>query len=294
MSATQLDLGRARSFLFVPATVPGRIAKALATGAEVVIVDLEDAVAPTDKAAARAKLAAWLDEYPDRQVTVRINAATTEWHEADLAACRHPGVAGLLLPKAETAAQVAHASETSGKPVLAIIETAAGLDGLGQVASAPGCARLVFGKLDLAVDLGLEPDEDDPEELTFLPYRAMVVLASRRAGLPAPVDGVFTAIGNTSTLTRYARRARGHGFGGVLLIHPTQVGPVTAAFTPSESDIAWAHAVRAAAEAAGGGATVVDGRMIDAPVIARADRILAAADALASLQASLHHPTPRS
>lgn len=282
MNPAQLDLGRARTFLFVPATVPDRIAKALATDAEVVIVDLEDAVAPADKAAARGKLLAWLDAHPDRRVTVRINAATTEWHAADLAACRHPGVAGLLLPKAETAAQMAHAHAVSGKPVLAIVETAAGLDALGQVATAPGCARLVFGKLDLAVELGLEPDESDPEELAFLPYRAMLVLASRRAGLPAPVDGVFTAIRDAPALTRYARRARGHGFGAILLIHPTQVGPVAAAFTPSESDIAWARAVRAAAEAAGGGATVLDGRMIDAPVIARADRILAAADALVS------------
>ena len=273
----QLHLGRARSFLFVPASRPERIAKAIATAADVVIVDVEDAVAPADKPAARAALLAWLDAHPGERVVVRVNAADTVWHAEDLAACRHPGIAGVMLPKADSAAQVAHAHAASGQPVLAIIETGAGLDALGAIAQAPGCARLVFGKLDLAVELDLVPDEADPEELVFLPYRALLVLASRRAGLPAPVDGVFTAIGDADGLARYAHRARRHGFGGVLLIHPNQVGAVTAAFTPSEADRAWAQAVRAAAAAAGGGAAVVDGRMIDAPVIARAERILAAA-----------------
>lgn len=273
----QLHLGRARSFLFVPASRPERIAKAIATDADVVIVDLEDAVAPADKPAARAALLDWLDANPGERVTVRVNAAGTDWHDDDLAACRHPGIAGLLLPKADSAAQMTYAFATGGKPVLPIIETGAGLDALAQIATAEGCARLVFGKLDLAVELDLVPDEADPEELVFLPYRAMLVLASRRAGLPAPVDGVFTAIANDAGLARYAQRARRHGFGGVLLIHPAQVGPVTATFTPSAADVDWAQAVRTAAAAAGGGAAVVDGRMIDAPVIARAERILAAA-----------------
>lgn len=274
----QLHLARARGFLFVPASRPERIGKALATGVDVVIVDLEDAVAPADKRDARAKLVAWLDEHPGQPVTVRINAAGTDWHEDDLAACRHPGVGGVLLPKAESAASVAYVHEASGKPVLPIVETGTGLDALGEIAGVPGCTRLVFGKLDLAVDLDLVPDEADADELVFLPYRAMLVLASRRAGLPRPIDGVFTAIGDADGLARYARRARNHGFGALLLIHPAQVGPATAAFTPSETDVSWAKSVVAAAAAAGGGAAVADGRMIDAPVIARAERILAAAE----------------
>jgi citrate lyase beta subunit len=281
MGRAQPQLGRARCFLFVPANRPERIAKAHATGTDVVVVDLEDAVAPADKPAARAALLAWLDANPEGRVTVRINAAGTSWHEEDLIACRHPGVAGAMLPKAESAAQMAHAHETSGKPVLPIIETGGGLEALAEIATAEGCARLAFGKLDLAVDLDLIPDEADPEELVFLPYRAMLVLASQRAGLPAPVDGVFTAIGDPTALTRYAQRARRHGFGGVLLIHPAQVAPVSAAFMPSSADIEWAQAVLAAANAAGGGAAVLDGRMIDAPVIARAERILAVASVAA-------------
>lgn len=279
MAAPQIDLARARTFLFVPASRPERIAKALAAGADVVIVDLEDAVAPADKPAARRALLDWLAANPDARVTVRINAAGTAWHEEDLAACRQAGVAGVMLPKADDAAQVAHAHASAGKPVLCIVETAQGIESLPQIAGAPGCARLVFGKLDLAVELDLVPDEADPEELVFLPWRAMLVLASRRVGLPAPVDGVFTAIGDAAALGRYAARARRHGFGGQLLIHPAQVAVVAAAFTPAPQDIAWAEAVRRAAAAAGGGAAVVDGRMIDAPVIARAERILAVATA---------------
>lgn len=277
MSTNKPDLARARTFLFVPASRPERIAKAVATGTDAVIVNLEDAVAPADKPGARQALLAWLDANPAQAVVVRINAAGTAWHEDDLQACRHAGVVGVMLPKADSAAQVRHAHGTSTKPVLCIIETGMGLDALREIAGAEGCARLVFGKLDLAVELDLVPDEADPEELVFLPWRAMLVLASQRAGLPAPVDGVFTVISDAQALQRYATRARRHGFGAQLLIHPSQVQAVAAAFTPSASEIQWARAVQQAAAAAGGGAAVVEGRMIDAPVIARAERVLAVA-----------------
>lgn len=277
MAIRQLNLARARTFLFVPANRPERIGKALATGTDVVVVDLEDAVAPDDKPAARQTLLAWLDANPDERITVRINAADTQWHEQDLEACRHRGIAGVMLPKADSAAQVQHAHRASNKAVLCIIETGQGLDALTQIATAKGCARLVFGKLDLAVELDLIPDESDPEELVFLPWRAQLVLASQRAKLPAPVDGVYTVIGDEQGLARYAKRARQHGFTGQLLIHPGQVTTAAIAFTPSAKDITWAKAVCELAEAARGGVVVLDGRMIDAPVMARAQRILALA-----------------
>jgi citrate lyase beta subunit len=277
MTSRQLNLARARTFLFVPANRPERIAKALATGTDIVVVDLEDAVAPGDKTAARQTLLTWLDSSPDERVTVRINAADTEWHEQDLEACRHSGIAGVMLPKADSAMQVEHVHGASGKPVLCIIETGQGIEALAQIAGASGCVRLTFGKLDLAVELDLIPDESDPEELVFLPWRAMLVLASQRAGLPAPVDGVFTVIGDEAGLARYAKRARQHGFSGQLLIHPSQVTTAAAAFTPSAQDITWAQSVCCLGEAAHGGVVVLDGRMIDAPVMARAQRILALA-----------------
>jgi citrate lyase beta subunit len=277
MAIRQLNLARARTFLFVPANRPERIGKALATGTDVVVVDLEDAVAPAEKPAARLALLAWLNANPNERVTVRINAADTEWHEDDLRACRHTGIAGVMLPKADSAVQVEHVHDISDKPVLCIVETGLGIEALAQVAGARGCARLVFGKLDLAVELDLIPDESDPEELVFLPWRAMLVLASQRARLPAPVDGVYTVIGDDTGLARYAARARRHGFSGQLLIHPSQVAEAAAAFTPSAKDIEWARAICRLAVAAGGGVVVHDGRMIDAPVMARAQRILALA-----------------
>jgi citrate lyase beta subunit len=275
--ATNLDLASARTFLFVPASKPERIHKALSSGAEVVIVDLEDAVAPADKDTARKALTVWLDANCDKRVVVRVNAVGTQWHTEDLMACRHVAVAGVVLPKAESLQCMASVHAMTEKPVLPIIETGAGLEFLPQISKAPGCARLLFGKLDLAVELDLLPDETDTAELVFMPYRAMLVLASQRAGLPSPVDGVYTSISDADGLCRYAQRAKSHGFGAVLLIHPAQVAAVLSVYTPSEKDIAWAQSVDLAARNAGGGAAVLEGRMVDAPVMARAQRILVAA-----------------
>lgn len=274
-SEIRTALARARGFLFVPANRPERIAKAFATGADQIIVDLEDAVVAADKPAARAALIHWLDANSGHTVVVRINADGTAWHEEDVAACTHPGVAAVMLPKAESGEVLTRVHARTGKAVLPIIETCGGIDALAAIAGADGCARLVFGKLDLAVELGLEADESDPHELAFLPWRAQLVLASKRAGLAPPVDGVYTVIGDAEGLQRSARRARSHGFGAMLLIHPGQVAVVRAAFTPSAAEREWAQRVCDAA-AASGGAAVVDGRMIDAPVLARAQRILAA------------------
>ncbi|HJV88162.1 MAG TPA: CoA ester lyase [Noviherbaspirillum sp.] len=272
-----MDIGRIRTFLFVPANRPDRFDKALHSGADAIIVDLEDAVAPCEKEAARHDLERWLKTAPC-QVFVRVNAAESEWHVGDLAACHSPAVCGILLPKAESVSILETAHFLSKKPVLPIIESAKGLDQLKAIAGAEGCARLVFGKLDLAVDLGLEQDERDKEEIVFHPYRAQLVLASRLARLPPPVEGVFTALAADDELLAYSRRARRDGFSAVLVIHPRQIGPVTTALTPSGDEVTWARRVLVAATEAGGNAAVVDGRMIDAPVIARANRILAAAN----------------
>lgn len=268
-----MNLQHAKTFLFVPANRPARIDKALASGADAVIVDLEDAVAPDAKDAARAALSAWLHTAA-KPVLVRINAAETPWHVDDLDICRHPMVAALVLPKAESAAGVERAHGASGKPIFPIIESALSLHRLSEIAGAAGCARLMFGKLDLAIDLGLEQGEEDSEEVVFQPYRAPLVVASRVAGLASPIDGVFTALDDGDALAAYARRARRDGFGAMLLIHPRQVAPVAAALAPTVAEIDWARRVLAAAAAAGGSAAVVDGRMIDAPVMARAARML--------------------
>lgn len=258
-----------RSYLFVPADRPERIAKALASGADAVIVDLEDAVAPQAKPAARAQLQQWMAGADARPVIVRINSADTGWFTDDLALCSHPQVAAVMLPKAERAQDIARAA-AAGKPVLPLVETAVGIDQLRLIARAPGVQRLVFGSIDFQLDLGID---GEGEELLF--FRSQIVLASRLAQLQPPVDGVSTAIDDAALLAADSDRARRLGFGAKLCIHPRQVAAVNSAFTPSDEAVHWARRVLQAAEGAGGAAVALDGKMIDKPVILRAQAILA-------------------
>ncbi len=260
----------ARSYLFVPADRPERYAKALASGADAVIVDLEDAVAPAAKEGARDSLAAWLDG-GGSGVAVRINDAASAGFDADLAIVARAGVAAVVVAKAERAADLARVRAAApAAALLPLVETAAGIDRLREIAGAPGVQRLVFGSIDLQLDLGIEGDGD-----ALLMFRSQLVLASRLAGLEAPVDGVSTAIDDVAALDADTRRARRLGFGAKLCIHPRQVAAVHAAFAPSADERAWAERVVAAAAGAGGGAVAVDGRMVDRPVLLRARALLA-------------------
>lgn len=212
-----------RSALFVPATRPERIPKALASGADRVIVDLEDAVEEGLKVEARANLRRFLVDTPEARVLVRINAAEHPGHADDLALCRdHAGVIGLLLPKVESAAQVRHAAVASGKPVWPIVESARGLAALGEIAAAAGVERLSFGSLDLALDLDLNSGSNAAEQILGH-ARYALLLQSRLAGLAPPLDGVYPAIQNRAGLVEAVRFARDMGFGGLLCIHPSQV-----------------------------------------------------------------------
>jgi citrate lyase subunit beta / citryl-CoA lyase len=260
-----------RSYLFVPGTRPERFAKAIASGAHAVIVDLEDAVPPADKAGARAAVATALS--PAQPVLVRINAAGTPWFDEDVRLCRQAGVAGIVLPKAEDAAVIASIRGVVGDAgaILPLVETAQGLWNSFALARAPGVTRLLFGSIDYQVDLGLRDDE-------LLHARSQLVLVSRVAGLPAPVDGVTTAIDDLDAIRRDIDRARALGFGGKLCIHPKQVEIVNTAFRPTPDEVAWATRVVDADAAAGGAAVAVDGRMVDRPVLRKAQEILAAAE----------------
>lgn len=259
-----------RSYLFVPADRPERYAKALASGADAVIVDLEDAVAASAKDGARRSLADWLDR-GGTGIVVRINDAASAAFEADLALVARPGVVAVVLPKAERADDLARVRAAAPRAaLLPLIETAAGIDRLREIAAAPGVQRLVFGSIDLQLDLGIEEGNDGGELLAF---RSALVLASRLAALDAPVDGVSTAIDDAAALEADTRRARRLGFGAKLCIHPRQVAVVHAAFAPSVDELAWA--ARVVAAAASGGAVAVDGRMVDRPVLLRARALLA-------------------
>ena len=259
-----------RSYLFVPADRPARFAKALAAGADAVIVDLEDAVAPAAKAAARDSLAAWLEGADAAPVFVRINAPHTPWFADDLRVCAMSAVQGVVVPKAEDTESLARAAAAvPGKTLLPLIETAIGFDAVRRLAAAAGVQRLLFGSIDFQADLGIEGDDD-----ALLFFRSQLVLASRLAGLDAPVDGVTTSFEDDEAVARDTARARRLGFGGKLCIHPKQVGVVNRGFTPSEAEIDWAHCVLAAAAASGGAAVALDGKMVDAPVLLRARMLL--------------------
>ena len=266
--------------LFVPASRPERFAKALNSGVSAVIIDLEDAVAIDEKDHARAQLAQWLQANPQEQVLVRINALGTPWHEQDLHLCREPNVLGVVVPKAEQPGDLQRMAQACGQALYPIIETATGLSLVRTIANTHGVARLLFGKLDLAVDLGMDypaPAGEDDAETVFLLARSELVLASRAAGLDAPIDGVYTQLDDEAGLFTYARRSARFGFAGVLLVHPKQLSAVQRAYTPTAAQIDWAQRIIAAAEQSNGAAVSLDGAMVDAPVIARARNILARA-----------------
>lgn len=263
---------RWRSLLFVPGHRPDRFAKALQAGADAVIIDLEDAVAPPDKAAARDAVKQWLGA--SRPVLLRINGSETPWFDEDLELAGAVGVLGVMLPKAERASQVESVMAAGARWVLPLIESAAGFAALAEVAATPGVNRLAFGSMDFQVDLGMR----DAHEDEMLWFRSQIVLASRLANLPAPIDGVTASIGDDKRLNDDAARARRLGFAGKLCIHPSQVPGVHAGFTPGAAELAWAQRVLAAAEAAHGAAVQVDGKMVDRPVILRAEAVVRDAD----------------
>jgi (S)-citramalyl-CoA lyase len=270
-----LNPGIVRSALFVPATRPERIPKAIASGADRVIVDLEDAVQESLKEQARDNLDGFLSEHPTARMLVRVNAPEHPAHAADLALCaRHAGVIGILLPKAESAAHV-HTARSTGKPIWPIIESAKGLADIRAIAEASGVERLSFGSLDLGLDLNLSMGSRAADE--FLSHaRYAVLLATRVAGLAPALDGVFPAIDDTVGLHSAVQFARDMGFGGALCIHPGQVAVIHQALKPSLEELQWAQRIMDAASS-GEGVFVLDGQMVDAPVIGRAQAILARA-----------------
>jgi citrate lyase subunit beta / citryl-CoA lyase len=276
----------ARSFLFVPGDRPERFAKALASGADAVILDLEDAVGPSAKPAARQAILEYLAQNNAQALWVRINAIGTATHSEDLAFLRllskalvNGATAGsrimqIMLPKVEsrelTEQMVESLAHPSGVKIIAQIESALGLDQARDFAHSPYITRLAFGSIDYSLDLGLAADDDN----ALLHARSHLIWISRLAGLPAPIDTVTVDLKDPAVIQHDARLAKRLGFGGKLCIHPSQVSAVNEAFTPSAKEIAWARQVINASAAAGDGAVNLGGQMIDRPVLLRAQRIL--------------------
>lgn len=266
MNIREPDIRTARAWLFVPGDRPERFEKAQLSGADVVCLDLEDAVAAGAKDRARENVRAWIEA--GNQCVVRVNSAQSDWYEEDIAALTSASgskVAALIIPKVENPNPLADL----GVPIVALVETAMGMHRVHEIAASAAVKRLVFGSLDYALDIGASSGD-----MPMLMARSTLVLASRLAGLPAPVDGVTANFRDSDLTAADARAARDIGFGGKLCIHPSQVAPVIAAMTPSDLDVAWARSVLALAES-GSGSANLDGQMVDLPVIERARAILA-------------------
>ncbi|MDQ0029086.1 HpcH/HpaI aldolase/citrate lyase family protein [Arthrobacter bambusae] len=274
-AATTDAVAAAVTALFVPGDRPERFAKAVAAGSGVVIIDLEDAVAPDAKAGALAAVLAALAAGADvrsMRALVRVNPLGSSQYDAEItallaAAVPGSGLLGFMVPKAEDAGALGQlrAKMPGHLALVPLIESAVGVVNAVELARVSGVTRLAFGAIDFALDI----DADGGDR--FLDNaRAQLVLASRAARIAAPLDSPSTEIADGGRVADSARLARNFGFGGKLCIHPAQLAAVRGAFAPTEAEIEWARSVIGAE----GGAAQVDGQMIDRPVTERAKRIL--------------------
>lgn len=272
---------RCRAALFLPASNARAIEKVRGLTCDTVIVDLEDAVAPEAKAAARdAAVAAAHQGFGDRRLVVRANATGTPWHDDDLAALAGAPVDAVLLPKLDDAGQciaVRRALGSDGPALWAMIETARGLMALPSLAAGAGDWRLealVAGTNDLALDLRCRTDA---ARTPLIPHLAAIVVAARAGGMIA-LDGVLNAIKDEARLEAECAQGAMLGFDGKTLIHPSQIAAAQAAFGPTEAELAWAARVVAAfadPQADGCGAIALDGAMVERLHLAEAERLLA-------------------
>lgn len=253
--------------LFVPADRPDRFQKADRSGADAIIIDLEDAVAPAGKDAARANLSGALAL--QSPTFVRVNSQDSVWFDADLSAMKELGLRRVCLPKSESAASLDRIGQILGMDVeiLALIETAKGLESAAILAGHSRVVRLAFGPADFALDLGVAASD-------ALRAHALMRLAvaSRAAGKALPLDGPSFEVSDLSRLASESQQAIVHGAGGKLCIHPSQTATVIVAFQPSEEQLGWAQRIVDSSQ--DGEVRLVDGKMIDAPIIAQARALL--------------------
>ena len=276
-----------RSFLFAPGNHARRVEKALSLDADAVILDLEDAVAIAEKSATRALVAAALGRGRKGLLYIRVNAADTTFCYGDLLAVVQPGLDGIVLPKVESAAGLAtidwllaQLERDRGLTVgdidlIPIIETARGVQQIDAIlAAGTRVRRVAFGAGDFTLDVNVAWSRS---EIELAHARAVIVIASRAAGVDAPLDTVWVDLTDPEGLEASARTALGYGFQGKMCIHPEQIAVVNRVFTPSDAEVAFANRVTAAftsAEANGSAAIQLDGKFIDYPIVYRAQRVL--------------------
>jgi citrate lyase subunit beta/citryl-CoA lyase len=284
-----------RSLLFAPGNHARRVAKALALDADAVILDLEDACPVAEKIATRLVVVAALQQPRRGRGYVRINALSTEFGYGDLVAVVQPGVDGVMLTKVGSPEDIRIADwlvtqlererglAQGSIELLPLIETAAGLTHAEAIARAsPRVRRLAFGAGDFTLDLGIRWT---PEETELVAFRSALVLASRVAGVEPPIDLAWIDTRDAVGFASSVRWGRTLGFQGKLCIHPDQIAQINAAFSPSRQEIERAQRIVAAfreVEAAGSAAFALDGALVDYAIVRQAERVLAAAGALAA------------
>ena len=289
------DIKVIRSFLFAPGNHPRKVEKVFAASADAVILDLEDAVAISEKVATRATVVAAMQQDRSCLGYIRVNSLDTGYCEDDVKAVVGPWLDGIVIPKVESADTlvavdrfITQAEEAAGLPsgaidLMPIIETARGVEFASDIAAAvPRVRRLSFGGGDYTLDLDYTWTADE-EVLAYA--RARISHATRVANIDPPIDTVVLQIKDDERFSASAARGKKFGFGGKLCIHPNQVPLCNAAFTPSTEEIEHAEAVVAAfeeAEASGSASIQLDGYFIDYPIVYKAQRIIALARQLAS------------
>jgi citrate lyase subunit beta/citryl-CoA lyase len=261
-----LEIATARTMLFVPGDRPDRFERAASAGADVLILDLEDAVAPEHKQAGRSNVRRWIGA--GGRAAVRVNGIGTPWFAADVEAV---GASAIVLPKCSSAAdvQLVRAMAAAETDVVALVESAAGVANIREISAAPGVARVAFGHIDFSAEICVDPSSRP----ALAAARSAIVYACAEARLPAPVDGVTTAISDEERLADDCEYARGLGFGAKLCIHPGQILVAARLMGPTPEELSWARSIIEAPTDEG--VTVLAGHMIDEPVIARARRLLA-------------------
>jgi citrate lyase subunit beta/citryl-CoA lyase len=282
-----------RSFLFAPGNHARRVEKCLTLGADAVILDLEDAVANAEKVSTRAMVVEALQRPRRCGGYVRVNALGTAWSLGDFMAVVARGVDGIVLPKVESASDLQTAEwllaalererglPEGGIDLIPIIETAAGFANMAEIArAAKRVRRLSFGAGDFTLDVGLTWSTEETE---LLPYRTAFVVQSRAAGLEPPIDTVWVSLREPEAFARSVQRAKDLGFQGKLCIHPDQVPVVNDCFRPTDAELGQARRIVAAfaqAERDGLAAIQVEGQFVDYPIVYRAERLIARADAI--------------
>lgn len=264
-------VGGAVTALFVPGDRADRFSKAAAAGPDIVIIDLEDAVAPDAKGAA---LVATIEAVGNGfQAVVRMNSASTEYFQSELEALVQltatpgSGLLGVMIPKAEDVetVELVRGRIPAELAVVPLIESAAGVVATARIVACQGVTRLAFGAIDFVADIDASGEDE------FLAYaRSLIVVHSRAFRISPPLDTPIAEFSDEAVVASAAKRARGYGFGGKLCIHPRQVAIITAAFQPDDRQITWARAVISV----GAGVGTVDGAMVDRPVVLQARSIL--------------------